>query len=244
MLASNVIIAAAVILWAGTAAAGPILGDDRSFVFRMMQDDDDSSWKRHLRVKIKTNTNALQSKTVRGILRELSAGLLDPGSDVGDVTKTVTVSAVAVVANVVTRHFAESEALDFALSALASAIRCRTLSYVAIQLRAIIATPESDRDPLLAGVRQTLNVYVHKLARLKEPLNVEFEMFNGWDVAMRHAADDTTPVHRHVKDVLMSECETDDPVTNTTSFDSPSDPKTIFDMMQDKLAEMFNDIPF
>lgn len=247
MLVSNVIVAASVMLWAGASASPIVMADRRSFVFRVMQDDD--TWKPHLRVGIKINTNAVQSNTVSGILLELSSGRQGSTAWSDGIVNITT--ALAVVANVVTRHFAENEALDFALSVIASAIRCRTLSNIAIQLRAIIATPEADREQLIACIRHTLIAYADKLARLNEPLNVESEIFYGWEAAIRYATNDTTtPVQRLVDEALLSRCEINDDVTKTSlrsiavkNVESLSDPKETFYKLQNELTEMFNDIP-
>lgn len=104
-------------------------------------------------------------------------------------------NALHVVADVVSYHLHESDALEFGLAAIVSAVKCNVLEHVAMQAhcvdRALSAGPAPVNDARVTTVWNELAVYLDRLARLREPVADESELYRLWTAVTIKARDAT-----------------------------------------------------
>lgn len=103
---------------------------------------------------------------------------------VDHVFQVVSANALHVVADVVSLHTGESDALEFGIAVMASAVRCSVLQYVAVQVHAIERSLDSQPAAVnatrLTAVWDTLVLFLNTLTRLKESVAIESELHQRW----------------------------------------------------------------
>lgn len=241
----------------GWASAELIMYNAQDFVAEVMQND--LLWAPYLNVNVNLDLNAV-SYTGQRIIHDLSV-VEQPAAATAAGQHVTRVHALTVVARVVTSHFHESDALELALVVIASAVKCNTLQYLAMQVREVRGTEEepapTDVERLLI-VWDTMVQYLDKLARLKEPLTDEAPMYREWEAVVRSSGTGTSkyaelaPFAEIVGKKLESTCadpvkveffETlkhDSEIENEGSSDSA---QTVFARSQNELKKMFEVLP-
>lgn len=172
---------------------GLILHDTRSFLFDVMEND--SKWAEVLnaRIKIDTSVVPIAARTVlyeMGIItnansrhgfkqnemdgNETSSSAIDVKED----SKFVIANALQVLAHVVSKHYKENDALDFGLTVVVSAVSCNVLPFLAILLQtaSMIHDVNIYREQYNI-IRNYLHTFLDKLARLKQSLVVESNIY-------------------------------------------------------------------
>lgn len=269
--------------WDG-ASGHRIMYDSREFLMNVMENDE--FWFPYLAVKIKINT-AVVSTAALNVLKDLNTYAPQPGDEPLDrphrskpngrkrkrnkraaramqrsigLQPVVTAVALHVIADVVTGHHEESDATEFGLSALASAVKCNVMQHLVLQLQSVRLTPAADtyeKSVRLVAIWKNLVAYLDKLGRLKEPLNAEATLYQEWEKAAKEVAKGETTIHlehvqRMVQDNLKSSCDTSTIEQilaelgfdmYTENWDSPDGVKAIFDKSRRMLDNMFRELP-
>lgn len=248
----TVTFAAIVALW--PTAVESFVYDAREFVLDVMHND--LVWAKHLDVVIKIEPKML-STAAQNVLIGLKA--LDRAQDPQQSTP-VMVRALNIVADVASNFSGHGLALEFALSAIASAIKCNALSHVLMQLHAIEQTIALQNENIKAQSGQVWKTLVHildKLALLKESIDVEFEMFQQWTTVVNQNMSNTLPKDFHDFKALVVKtlnascalCEFDEIQEKmnfngeTENWNTHDGAMQIFSKSQKLLSEMFDDIP-
>lgn len=250
------------------AAGYMIIVDNRKFMRELMEQD--QRWMPYLNVAVKVDTTML-AEAARNLLIGVNSGQLTPAAD-----QTVTVNALDVIADVVSVHYEEGNAFDFGMSVIASAVRCTVLKDISLQLRAVSEYPalqEGDDDERSTWIDNTwtnLTNYMDRLARLKEQLASETQMYNMWMTALLdttpHNAPgetpaqsatvrigDLTPMRTFVHQILESECVPSTADANgaterfgqgTEDWTTSAGIKEIMARSQERLDRIFDELTF
>lgn len=291
-----VVMALGTTMWAAGTSGSQFMDDAPSFVFEVMKNDD--LWKEKLSVYVKVDTamvpvaakNVLKelgagttdqpaatadnSQPAAVDEPQPAAAAADDSQPATETrpeagrTSVVTVNALLVVAKVVLSYHQESEALEMAMSVIASSVKCNALQYVSVQLRAVdimMSAADFDREVIaqrISDVWNTLLSYLDKLSQLKEPLGVESEMYREWEtVAVNWSAPKAVAIaatelfqkiRKLMDDSLSATCQHSayeqyearlglNP--ETENWDSPEGVAAIFNKCQDALDTMFGTIP-
>ncbi|CAI6369460.1 unnamed protein product [Macrosiphum euphorbiae] len=167
--------------------------------------------------------------------------------------------ALHIVIEVATHYNTHGMALDFALDSMAKAIKCKTLTYILVQLYAIKKTQELQNDAITSQPSEVWNTLVHvldKVAVLRESIDEEFELYQRWEVvATQVKAKDLPPdfevFQNLVEKTLDKSCELCQfeqikkhiQVDGAEIWESAVDTMKIFMKCQALLKEMFKEIP-
>ncbi|VVC39266.1 Hypothetical protein CINCED_3A025836 [Cinara cedri] len=240
----NVMLAFSAILWPVTSG-GLIMYDTKSFLFEVMEND--AIWAEILNVEINIETSIL-SIAARSVLREMGittpdnheqvsqpemnsnevvnvqSMMISKGANVeADYTKPktkkiVTANALHVLVHIVAMHYQESNALEFGLSVIVSAIKCQFLQIISIMLRVINETQIKEYNvPDYLVVWNNLELYLDKIARLKDSMAFEGAMYQEWQTVVANTdfigiesqpiLGDVKPIMNLVEQSLLSSCE-------------------------------------
>ncbi|VVC39267.1 Hypothetical protein CINCED_3A002049 [Cinara cedri] len=178
------------------------------------------------------------------------------------VDKTVvTISALQVLVHIISTHYEESDALEFGLSVIASAIKCHVLQIISIMLRAIDEETINDyKSEWYSDVWVSLELFIDKIAWLKETLAIESTLYREWENLMLHtntnvlepAMDELEFIRDLVDESLYSACEhsSHDQIAKILKFNSeidrwtfPKGIRSIFNKSNKKLRNIFQAIP-
>ncbi|VVC39269.1 Hypothetical protein CINCED_3A008259 [Cinara cedri] len=168
-------------------------------------------------------------------------------------------NALLVLTHIISMHHKESNALEFGLAVIASAIRCQILQLFAIMLWAMIGTSESYNKSRYIIFCNHLKNYLDKMARLKETMTVESDVYWKWVTVMAHSdlnveppiTGDLKPIQNLVIQSLRSSCDCENFVNNKiteilnseTDPDHPLNKQLVFDYAQESLEKLFQRIP-
>jgi len=254
---------------------------DASRKFVLDVSANDHIWAKHLDVGIKFDPKKL-SAAARKVLIDLNVlttahpATVEPAPEPGaeqkpDVEQAaeekaggsrrdlLVARALQIVIEVASRYNRHGMANDFALDAIASAIKCKTLMYMLVQLYAIKKTHELQNDAITSQPSEIWNTLVHvldKVAVLKESIEEEFELYQRWEVVATQVKTKDLPsdfdvFQRLVEKTLDETCEVSTfeqikkhiQFDNTENWESAVDTMKIFMKCQDMLKEMFKKIP-
>lgn len=278
MLRTFVVAAVAVTLW--TEASGHmIIADTREFIEEIMQQD--VHWAPYLNVNVKVNMTML-TIAARNVLASV-AKTKKPQAVPGDTDAEpepepepedgiAIVNVLHAIAEVVSTHFEEGDALDFGMSLIASAVKCSVLKNIALQLRALsVQLPDSLHayPSWMSDVWKNLIQYIIKLSQVKESLEFEALIYRSW----MNTLWESTPLQVDTDDVrllpvvvgdmsltrdlvnesMTSTCElcTADAVAADEQFDPTAVDWTTHDSIsrimsksQERLERIFHDLTF
>lgn len=247
----------------------------RKFVLGVTAND--LTWAEHLNVGIKIDPKTLTATPRKVLMRlkglkALSTITMKPGAEhkpdqgktaeenaPGQKEEVWVARALHIVIEVASRYNKHGMALDFAMKSIVTAIKCKTLMYILVQLHAIKQTHEQHNDVINSqslNVLVSLNYLLDKVAMLQESFEEEFELYERWvvvasQVKSKDMLSDLEGFQTLVQKTLDDKCEIstlesikkhiqlDD--TNTSA--SPEDTIKTFTDCQDKLKNMFNQIP-
>lgn len=239
--------------WIVVAPVRSIIKDTSGFLERIVNDD--QHWAHVLDVPVKIDTavlslsalNVLYGLKAIGPEHEKARGLRivrrSPSSkslaDVVNDAAVVTVTALDVIVEATTMHYHEGGALELAMSALASAVRCNMLPPIAAQVRAVGQQMDPDK---LTTVLKNLMGYMDKLARFKDPLTVESKLYTEWlnvvgRVGSDDAAVDTSVMSDLLHGHLRAACDPGDVAQDAQEEEAT----TKFNAAQERLDELTRD---
>lgn len=238
---------------------------------------DDLTWAEHLNVGIKIDPKKLKAtprKVLMGLekLKALSKIVVKPGKEQKpDQGKTAeekapeqkeevwVARALHIVIEVASNYSRHGMALDFAVESIVTAIKCKTLMYILVQLHAIKKTHEQHNDVINSqpfDVLVSLSHFLDKVAVLKESIEEEFELYERWvvvasQVKSKDVLSDLEVFQTLVQKTLDDKCELSTlesikkhiQLNDTNTSESPEDTEKIFMDCHDKLKKMFNQIP-
>uniref|UniRef100_A0A2S2P4K7 Uncharacterized protein n=1 Tax=Schizaphis graminum TaxID=13262 RepID=A0A2S2P4K7_SCHGA len=174
--------------------------------------------------------------------------------------EVVVARALYIVTDVSSHYDKQGVAVEFAMDAMVSAIKCNTLKYVLMQLHAIEKTNELQNEAITSQPSEVWNTMVQvldKISVLKESIEMEVNMYHQWEVISNQDMTKKLPSEFKsfkslVESTLNESCElnTFDEILKNMEFNSETEnlntatgAKQIFDKCQKLLTKMFNDLP-
>lgn len=288
MLALNVWLAASVTLWVG-AYREKFTYDKLTFLYDVVKEDE--YWMQYLDVEVKIDP-AVVSIAAKNVMQDLNLvqsaqvahrpAPAPPNPEPVDTSRlstssdekpkdggesVVSAKALRLIVDVVTKHNKESDAIEFGMVVMTSAIKCKILPYILIQLKVIEELMDRE-DPETVyrpkTIWKNLVQYIDKIALLKDSLHVAAEMYHKWSIVVSQTfgatldsitgtIGDVKPFKELLQSTLNELC-----VVNTVEeieallnfnpdvekWDTPEGPRAIFHKCQNKLQEVFDGLPF
>lgn len=245
----------------------------------------DKVWAKHLDVGIKLNKKTLSAAAHKvlvglGVIDAMSTGAVDSAQEPNQEQKSeqeqatgvtgekgqepesknmVVAKALYIVVDVASHYRNHGVALDFALDTIASAIKCKTLMYILVQLHAIKETNDLQNDAISVQPQEvwtTLINVLDKMAVLKKSFESEFQLYQRWEVVATQDKSSQLPpdfeiFQNLVETSLTESCEMNNidkikehlNLHNPEKWESVDRTMAIFSDCQKSLKEMFDDIP-
>lgn len=202
---------------------GLILYDTQSFLFDMMENDEKCAQILNIRIKIETSIVSISAQTVlheMGMFTDANSRhgfehneVVGDGASSSEITvqiengetataltahensKFVIANALHVLAFVVSKHNEESDALEFGMTVVVSAISCQFLQFLAVMLGAISVTIDLESyETRYFIIGKYFQMYLDKMARLKQSLSVESDMYWQWVNLVAHSYVNSQPL--------------------------------------------------
>lgn len=190
------------------------------------------------------------------------------GASAGDAPPAVvSARALRFIVNVVTNHNKESDAIEFGMTVMTSAIKCNVLPYLLLQLK--VVEKMTGKDDLENFYRpkviwKNLVLYMDKIARLKDSLDTAADLYHKWGIVVKQtlepsldsptgAIGDVNPFKELLQATLNELCleSTIDEIEARMNFNpaveswnTPLGARAIFQKCQDALEKLFKDLPF
>jgi len=171
----------------------------------------------------------------------------------------VVAKALHIVVDVASNYNKQSITLDFALDAIASAIKCNTLMYILLQLKAIKDANKLQNEIIKTqphDVWDTLIQVLDKVAVLKDSIKDEFDLYRQWKIVASQVNNKDLPpsftfFEKLVEKMLGESCELNKiehieehiQLDHVETWDTFNKTMNTFARLQTLLKQMFNDMP-
>ncbi|KAL5234240.1 hypothetical protein ACI65C_001650 [Semiaphis heraclei] len=175
-----------------------------------------------------------------------------------DEQDVVVAKALHIVVDVASVYNKHSMALDFALDAIATAIKCNTLMYILVQLKTIKDVYRMQNEIIKTqpqNVWDTLIQVLDKVAVLKDSIKDEFDLYRQWAVVTTQVTNTHLPTsfsdfEKLVEKMLGESCELNqiERIEEHIKHDHGESWNKVesintFTLLQRLLKQMFEDMP-